>query len=29
MFDCIGSFENALGGLKREQRYRVFIELER
>jgi 5-aminolevulinate synthase len=29
MFDYIGSFENALGGLKREQRYRVFIELER
>ena len=29
MFDYVGSFENALGGLKREQRYRVFIELER
>lgn len=29
MFDYIGSFENALSDLKREQRYRVFIELER
>ena len=29
MFDYIGCFENALGDLKREQRYRVFIELER
>ena len=29
MFDYVGSFEHALGGLKREQRYRFFIELER
>ena len=29
MFDYVGSFEHALSDLKREQRYRVFIELER
>jgi 5-aminolevulinate synthase len=29
MFDYISSFEFATGALKREQRYRVFIELER
>jgi 5-aminolevulinate synthase len=29
MFDYINSFEFAIGALKREQRYRVFIELER
>jgi 5-aminolevulinate synthase len=29
MFDYIGSFEHAISALKREQRYRVFIDLER
>jgi 5-aminolevulinate synthase len=29
MFDYLSVFEDALSGLKREQRYRVFIELER
>ena len=29
MFDYIGSFEHAISALKREQRYRVFVDLER
>jgi 5-aminolevulinate synthase len=29
MFDYIGRFENAVNALKREQRYRVFVDLER
>lgn len=29
MFDYIGSFEHAISALKREQRYRTFIDLER
>ncbi|QIG98233.1 5-aminolevulinate synthase [Bradyrhizobium sp. 6(2017)] len=29
MFDYVGNFEQAIGALKREQRYRVFADLER